>query len=306
MIKALLVGINKYGHGHDLQGCVNDVTIMRDILIHRYKVPASNVRMLVDHRATATAIKERLNWLVTTATDKDTLLFWYSGHGSQIPNQPYTAGNDYEPDRLDEILCPVDLDWWRRVVRDDDINKVLYQVRHRMVLILDCCHSGSAARSLSSPVTPRYIEPPPDVISRFGSQVDMTRVSGIAPPKVTTTSGDDLLAALFDNVEPGGNIISEDKYIRHHLVKPNTLPPNVVVITGCKDKQYSADAFFGNRYQGALSFMIQKALLQADCNITYRDLHETVVALLKRYQFSQDPQLNYADGSDIVDQIFLS
>ena len=305
MIKALLVGINAYGGGHDLKGCVNDVTITRDILIYRYKVPAQNVRMLLDRRATASAIKERLNWLVESASDKDTLLFWFSGHGSQIPNQPYRQGNDYEPDRLDEILCPVDLDWWHRVVRDDDINAIIKKVKHRMVLVLDCCHSGSAARSITTTVTPRYIEPPPDVVSRFGANVEMTSVAGLAPIKPASKDAD-TLSALFDGVEPGIKIVDEDKYTRYPVVQPNTLPPNVIVITGCKDKQASSDAFFGNRYQGALSFTLHKALLQANCNITYRNLHQNVVSLLKQYQFSQDPQLNYADGSDIVDQIFLS
>ena len=33
---------------------------------------------------------------------------------------------------------------------------------------------------------------------------------------------------------------------------------NMVIVSGCQDHQTSADARFGNRYQGALSYCLQR------------------------------------------------
>ncbi|MEI6262162.1 MAG: caspase family protein [Deltaproteobacteria bacterium] len=80
-VKALIVGVNKYKlPGSDLQGCVNDATNVRDI----YGFTTNDIRVLVDARATKSAIMDRLNWLVKDAKAGDKLLFHFSGHGSQI------------------------------------------------------------------------------------------------------------------------------------------------------------------------------------------------------------------------------
>ncbi|MBT9164875.1 MAG: hypothetical protein DDT23_00886 [candidate division WS2 bacterium] len=51
--RALLVGINKYKiPGSDLNGCVNDVTNVRDILLKYFGFTTKDIRVLVDERAT--------------------------------------------------------------------------------------------------------------------------------------------------------------------------------------------------------------------------------------------------------------
>src|SRR3990172_4884819 len=83
--KALIVGINKYRlSGADLQGCVNDVTNIRYILIKYLGFKVKDIRALVDARATKKGIMDRLEWLVRDAKAGDRLLFHFSGHGSQI------------------------------------------------------------------------------------------------------------------------------------------------------------------------------------------------------------------------------
>ena len=56
-VKALIVGVNKYKlPGSDLQGCVNDATNVRDILLKYYGFTTNDIRVLVDARATKSAI----------------------------------------------------------------------------------------------------------------------------------------------------------------------------------------------------------------------------------------------------------
>ena len=120
--KALLVGINKYKiPGADLNGCVNDVANMRDILLKFFGFTTKEIRVLVDERATKKNIMERLKWLVSGAKAGDRLLLHYSGHGSQVVDRD----GDELKDRMDEIICPHDMDWDGNFISNDDLPAIL-------------------------------------------------------------------------------------------------------------------------------------------------------------------------------------
>ncbi|PMZ30456.1 hypothetical protein C1X25_36485, partial [Pseudomonas sp. GW247-3R2A] len=66
-----------------------------------------DIRVVLDDRATAAGIRDRLHWLLDDAQAGDRRVLFYSGHGAQIPNANATG----EADRIDECLCPWDFDW---------------------------------------------------------------------------------------------------------------------------------------------------------------------------------------------------
>src|SRR5659263_115422 len=148
MKKALLVGINRYPDPrNELKGCVNDVRQMAETLKSRYGFPGDgNMRVLTDARATTKAILDGLAWLTAGASPGDSLVFDYSGHGSQVPD----LHSDETTDRLDEILCPYDLDW-DHPLTDDDLAAACAGVPKGALLtvILDCCHSGTGLRDFA-------------------------------------------------------------------------------------------------------------------------------------------------------------
>ena len=77
--RALLVGLNKYKiPGSDLNGCVNDVTNIRDILLKYFGFDVNDIRILIDDRATKENIMNRLRWLVADVKSGDRLLFHFS------------------------------------------------------------------------------------------------------------------------------------------------------------------------------------------------------------------------------------
>src|SRR5207247_5754214 len=81
--RALLVGINAYPDpANRLEGCVNDTFLMSALLQERGFAP-EDIRVLVDHRATAQAMRDRLAWLLDDAQDETERVFFYSGHGAQ-------------------------------------------------------------------------------------------------------------------------------------------------------------------------------------------------------------------------------
>ncbi|HQJ40370.1 MAG TPA: caspase family protein, partial [Exilispira sp.] len=121
MKKALLVGINKYKiPGCDLNGCVNDVTNLRDILLKYFGFEVSDIRVLTDERATKKSILDGLSYLTKSAKKDDILVFQFSGHGSQIVDK----NGDELKDNLDEILCPYDMDWEGTYIVDDELNNL--------------------------------------------------------------------------------------------------------------------------------------------------------------------------------------
>jgi len=195
--KALLVGINRYPDpANELRGCVNDVLLMRETLARHYGfTDPGNVRTLTDRHATTEAILESLAWLVDGAESGDSLVFHYSGHGSQVPDR-----NGDERDGLDEILCPYDLEW-EHPLTDDDLAAAVAPIPKGALLtvILDCCHSGTGLREPSrngSGVRRRFLPhlaEPSDLhrpVRRFGASVTKTNAVLLAACRDDQTSSD--------------------------------------------------------------------------------------------------------------------
>jgi hypothetical protein len=195
--KALLVGINRYPDpANELRGCVNDVLLMRETLARHYGfTDPGNVRTLTDRHAATEAILEGLAWLVDGAASGDSLVFHYSGHGSQVPDR-----NGDERDGLDETLCPYDLDW-AHPLTDDDLAAAVAPIPKGALLtvILDCCHSGTGLREpsrngsrLRRRFLPNLAESSdfPRPVRRFGASVVKTSAVLLAACRDDQTSAD--------------------------------------------------------------------------------------------------------------------
>jgi Caspase domain len=88
---ALLVGINQYS-GADflpLAGCLTDVELQRELLIHRFGFQTSDIQVLVDQAATRSNIEMAFTaHLSEQARPGDLVMFHFSGYGQrvQLPN----------------------------------------------------------------------------------------------------------------------------------------------------------------------------------------------------------------------------
>lgn len=81
-----------------------------------------------------------LTWLVAGCRAGDSLVFHYSGHGSQQRNY-----NGDEVDGFDETLCPLDFQTSGMIV-DDEINDIIVKPLPpgvKLHAIIDACHSGT-------------------------------------------------------------------------------------------------------------------------------------------------------------------
>jgi hypothetical protein len=161
--RALLVGIADYPNPADrLGGPVNDVFLVSSVL-QEMGFPADSIRVVLNERATCKAIRERFAWLMDDARAGDSLLFYFAGHGTQIP----AYGRESEVDRIDECLVPYDFDWQAtNAITDDEFAELYGQLPYDVSFfsVLDCCHSGGMTRGAGTNV--RGLDPPDDIRHR--------------------------------------------------------------------------------------------------------------------------------------------
>jgi hypothetical protein len=85
--RALLIGINKYQAVPKLQGSINDIETMRQILLTRWGFPERHIAVVADEAATRAGILAALEQLVKETGSQDTVfpLFgpWVAGGGSE-------------------------------------------------------------------------------------------------------------------------------------------------------------------------------------------------------------------------------
>jgi phospholipase C len=159
--RALLVGINEYPDPQmRLNGCVNDVYLISAIL-QECGFDADDIRVLTDGRATREAMLERLEWLADGVGDGDERIFFYSGHGAQMP----LYGLD-KPSQIAETLVPADFDWSEaHAFTDKDFRRYYSHLPYgsQFVALFDCCHAGGMTRGGQRV---RGIDPPDDVRHR--------------------------------------------------------------------------------------------------------------------------------------------
>ncbi len=110
---ALLVGINRYPDRDDLAGCLMDIELQRELLIHRFGFNPNDILTLSDRQATRENIETAfVEHLIRQAKPDDVVVFHFSGYGGQIkmPLLPENkaADSDSNAFRLVNSFVPVD------------------------------------------------------------------------------------------------------------------------------------------------------------------------------------------------------
>jgi hypothetical protein len=137
---ALLVGIDYKRTKYKLNGCINDVNSISEFLISK-NVPSNKICKLTDDTAVKPTKINIINYftkLLSDASIGDQLVFFYSGHGSNVVNTSQNV--DTEP--LDDVLFTIDLNH----IIDDDLNEIIQKNLKpgvSLFVLFDCCHSGT-------------------------------------------------------------------------------------------------------------------------------------------------------------------
>ena len=183
--RALLVGVGKLDiPGNDLPSIELDLDRMHEML-NLMGFEDRQIHTLQDEAATSRNVIAEFNgWLKQGVQPNDRVVFYFSGHGSNIPD---LRGD--QDDNVSQVLVTHDVKRVRDkggsslagVLPDFRISELLAAIPSRHVLfIVDSCHSGTVTRSFnlnnhslgSSPVFvksynyPGMPSPPPHAVSR--------------------------------------------------------------------------------------------------------------------------------------------
>lgn len=162
-VYALMIGIDDYPIAHHkLRGCVNDMKAVKEYLEGRFDKENFNlnIKELTDKDATRDNIIDGFLNHLTQAGKDDIVFIHYSGHGSQVP-----APKEFwhsEPDKLVEtMVC-----WDSRIeggfdLASKELSYLIWKVAQKephIVVLFDCCHSGSGTRDANSETFDRMAE----------------------------------------------------------------------------------------------------------------------------------------------------
>ena len=242
--KALLIGINYLNTPYQLNGCIDDTTRMK-ALLSSYQF--DNLKILTDLtviKPTKSNILIELKNLLVNSNRGDVLFFYFSGHGSNLPDR-----NNDETDGKDEMIISSDL----QGVIDDELKTVIQTYLPREVTLIglfDSCHSGT------------------------------------------------ILDLKFNYLDSS----NYEKYFENEKV--SECQGNVIMISGCMDKQTSAEAFINNTAQGAMTWSFIDCINKKP-NGSWRELLKSMRDLLKNSKYYQIPQLSTDSFYDIDSQVFI-
>eukprot|EP01101_Sappina_pedata_P005142 TRINITY_DN22_c0_g2_i1.p1 TRINITY_DN22_c0_g2~~TRINITY_DN22_c0_g2_i1.p1 ORF type:complete len:294 (+),score=117.78 TRINITY_DN22_c0_g2_i1:116-883(+) len=229
-------------------------------------------------------IVSAMMWLVHDNQPGDLLFFHYSGHGSQVQD---VSGD--EDDGADETIVPLDYKSKGQII-DDDMHTLLVKSLKpgvKLIAIFDSCHSGTA---LDLP----FVYKPSGGYMGQGPSKSQLMTDLFAAGK-SLYKGDKKGAAkimakfVWDGVQT--------KFGSPQKQATNSSPADVVMISGCRDDQTSADATIGGQATGAMSFALMLELKRKQ-NPTLIELLNGMRDIMIEKKFTQIPQMSTSHEMD--------
>lgn len=272
---ALMVGINTYPEGiNNLRGCVNDINLMETFLkecySNRYDL---NVCKLENSQATRGNIIRGFRGHLGRAQKGDFVLFQYSGHGSWEHSAPQFR-NIFPIGRDETIVC------YDSRITDDSYDladkelAVLLSELHpeaHIVVLADCCHSGSLTRE-------------PDDFHTVGIRYEDPLMTDKERPLETYLDGY-YTRSKAQSSQQSGLIIPTSSHI---------------LLAACKNNQRAREDYFAiiprpSKCFGIFTWHLVKTLRERQGEITYREAFTRTRGYIKRrksdtkYYSNQDP-----------------
>ncbi|MBV9999721.1 MAG: caspase family protein [Verrucomicrobia bacterium] len=294
--RALLVGINDYPDpAHKLNGCVNDVYSVSALLQQNGFLP-EDITVLIDRRATKDAIIDRLTWLLSHADDQAERVFYYSGHGLQIPGR----GPNGLIDHVEDGIVPVDFDWQKlNAITDRDLFDLYTQLppTARFLAIFDTCFSGGLIQGQRGSV--RNVPAPEEIRhglqqgNRKGRHWEPRRLKPLLPDfdeqEQQTYTGLNGYTYKLGRAVPLRRV-AKARYKELTQLRQHVGPYLPVDIEACKDDQQSYEYADGGVTHGAFTFALASAFEKPSV-LSFHELERRIAKRLKQLGINQQPQI---------------
>jgi len=261
---ALIVAIGNYPtkNGWSSLASANDISLVK-VALQNHGFAEKDILVVKDKEATKKEIIEAFeHHLLNQADQNDIVVFHYSGHGQQIPDN-----NQDEADGLDEALVAYNAPMrfikgkyeGENHLRDDEIGDLLQQLRQKLgpdgnvLVTIDACYSGTATR---------------DGLSRIRGSVKPLAPEGYQPVR---SNGEELTGLEYS---ADGNGLA-----------------SMVVISGARqDESNKETQDANNRLVGSLSLALSRQLQFAN-RISYQEFYERIREDMATTVPNQTPQI---------------
>ena len=298
--KALLIGINYYATPENLlNGCINDVINVRNMLIDAYDYDIKNITVLRDdlypsdslYPSSDNIIRELENIIVNSESN-DEIWIHYSGHGLQSPSSSYLN----ETDKKDELIITVNINGNYAslgAITDNEIHNILKKNNNeaKIFIMFDCCNSGTLA---DLRYTYRFEEITKKTINENIKFI--VKEKNILPKQITDAS----------TLNKTSN--ESDKYtVKKYTENENCSLKNIYMISGSKDEQNAYDYFDSNNKisMGALTASFLTQLRKAKHNIYLSELHKNICQdLINKSFIDQTPCYSTSEEKENSDYVF--
>jgi hypothetical protein len=287
---ALLIGIDFYfpnrlpdgGSYTSLNGCVRDIRLVEEYLLNRLRLaPGHILKLSASNSGGAQPAEPPEQWptyenmvaqfrqLAGMAQPGDQVYIHFAGHGGRAKTIfPQLKGEQ----GLDEALVPSDIGKPEaRYLRDIELAYLLEEmVKQGLVvtLVLDSCHSGGATRGLVARVR------------------GIPSVDSAARPADSLVAPVEVLAAFWQ--QRGGGATRALKPEVGWLLEPK----GYTLLAACRASEsayeYAAD---GQETHGALTYWLLDTLRLAGSGVSYKMLHDRILAKVHGVFEQQTPQL---------------
>ncbi len=293
-IYALLTGINNYPI-KPLQGCINDVNALQECLTTIYGNSNSlHIKRLTDDDADKPTRENMIAAFdhFNDAKEGDVCLFYYSGHGSfsTAPQEFWTDTSGF----VQSFVCEDSRLPGGRDLVDKEMSFLIWKTmidkpKVTFVAITDCCHCGTITKAIdNSGVTERMVPGDSSVPS----------------------NPEDYLGFDF-SME-----VNNKKLRAYHISKDDTTGNkritvsrgNHIHLAASRDSQTSKELNIDGKKRGAFTHSLIKTLYSCGGKISYKELVDKTLILVKNIVPDQNPDINII--GDLLpaekEKIFLS
>jgi Caspase domain len=299
----LLIGIDCYlpnrlpdgGYYPSLGGCVRDINHVEDFLKRKVGISSENILKLTSSNGgsngkplepiakwpTYENMVLAFNKVTEIAEPRDQVYVHYSGHGGRVKTLlPKIKGED----GLDETLVPLDIgNHESRNLRNIEMAKLIQNMLDKKLIVsmvFDSCHSGGATRGRGG------------ALVRGIDSIDTT-----IRPQDSLVASIDELAKTWQDVIPSQGTTSRAAS-RNIDASSGWLPDpkGYVLLAACRPSESAYEYVFeGVERNGALTYWLLKSLEQLDTNLTYKLIHDRIIAKIHSQFPLQTPMLE-GDG----------
>lgn len=133
-LKWCIIGSGNYDDSNikDLEGAIHSIERLHSVVVTELGILSEDVLYLVDKEVGE--INKEILQFWKEINEKDTIVFYFCGHGVKANNELYLYAKDTQQDYVQMTAIN-----YRNV-----INSLRYHKVRRIIAILDCCNSGAA------------------------------------------------------------------------------------------------------------------------------------------------------------------